>query len=109
MELKKYRVKIADGSVKCIEAYNIHDAISKARIEFGALPNEINSDIVKRTIAVIETCINAAKDSISTIKSDGKTLDWYDVNSSIFDLAKYFEETSENLKSLAGSMVKEEK
>ena len=109
MEQKKYRVKTANGDIKVIEASNIHDAQTKARIQFGALPNDINLDISKKILTIISNCIDELKESTNRIKNESKNLDWMDVNSSIYDLSKYLEQTSSDLKSIAGSMIKESK
>lgn len=109
MEQKKYRVKTANGDIRVIEASNIHDAQTKARIQFGALPNDINSDITKKAVTMINNCLDELKESSDRIKNETKNLDWADANSSIYDLAKYLEQTASDLKSIAGSMIKESK
>lgn len=109
MEQRKYRVKTANGDIKVIEASNIHDATSKARLQFGALPSDINLDITKRTITMINNCLNELKESIAKVKKEAKDLDWIDVNSSIYDLASYLENIASDIKTLAGSMIKEGK
>ena len=108
-ELKWYKVKTAKGETKVIEALNMHDAVTKARIKFGNLPNDINSDISKKVLNLLEDCLTSLKDYSSRIKSESKSFDWCDVNSSIYDLAKYLEDTSSDIKGIAGSMIKEGK
>ena len=108
-ELKWYKVKTAKGESKTIKALSMHDAVTKARIMFGNLPNDINNDISKKILSLLEDCLISIKDYSSRIKSESKSLDWCDVNSSIYDLAKYLEDTSSNIKGIAGSMVKEGK
>lgn len=106
-DLKKYKVKTAKGKEQVIEALNMHDAVTKARVMFGNLPNDINNDISKKILNLLEDCLTSVKDYSNRIKNESKSLDWCDVNSSIYDLARYLEETSSNIKGIAGSMIKE--
>lgn len=104
--LKKYRVKTVDGKVKFIEAKNIHDAQSIARIEIGQLPNEVNLKILEKVLAELQEFIFDTKSDIVKLKSDGKNLDWNSVNQKIKDISKHMTSESTRFNQLAGSMVR---
>lgn len=104
--LKKYRVKTIDGSIRYIEAKNIHDAKSKARIEIGQLPNEVNLKIVKKVLVELQDLIDSINEKHTSVKQAGKDLDWDITHKIIKDISNMLIDESTSLSQLAGSMVK---
>lgn len=104
--LKKYRVKTVDGQIRFVMAKNIHDAKSKARLEVGQLPNEVNLKIVKRALAEFQEIIDTLTSMDTKLKQSGKDLEWNLTNSQLKEISKYLEEKSTSISQLAGSMVR---
>lgn len=104
--LKKYRIKSSDGNTKIIYARNMHDAKSKARIEFGQLPNDINLKIVKKVLENLQDTFSYLKDETDKLKNGSKDLNWNEVYSDIKNISDYLKNNSLLFLELAGSMVK---
>jgi septation ring formation regulator EzrA len=104
--LKKYRVKTVDGKVHIIEAKNIHDAQSKARLDIGQLPNDINLKIVDKVLAELQNDLYSIKEVARNLKNESKNLNWDEVHTSIKELSEHMMKQSTSLKQLAGSMAK---
>lgn len=106
MSLKKFRVTKANGEVVIIEAVNMEDAISKARSQFGQLPNDINDKIVSDLVYNLTALMRKLGESISEIKHHSKEMEWTEIYRVANKLSEDAVLASNDIKSLVGSMVK---
>lgn len=106
MSLKKFRVTKANGDVVIIEAANMEDAISKARSQFGQLPNDINDKIVSDLVYNLTALMRKLGESITEIKHHNKEVEWTEIYNIANKLSEDAVLASNDIKSLVGSMVK---
>lgn len=104
--MKKYRVTKPDGTHVIIEALNMEDAITKARAQFGKLPNDINNEILNEVSTVLSALGSQLDEASSHIRDSKKSLCWEDAYKSVKDLSKRLADTSEAISKKVGSMVK---
>ena len=104
--LKKYRVKTIDGGSQIVLAKNIHDAKSKARIELGQLPNEVNLRIVNKVLDILNTSMIMFNETTNNLKKESKVLNWDEVYTLLKESSERMLKTADDFKELAGSMVK---
>lgn len=104
--LRKYRVRTVDGGVRLILAKNMHDAKSKARLEIGQLPNEVNLKILSKVLADLQDLQDTLKQKSINLKTEGKNLNWDEVNQEIKVISEQMNTYVNSFKELAGSMVK---
>lgn len=109
MSLKKFRVGKSDGTSVIIEAKNMEDAITQARSQFGQLPNDINNKITISIISDANSLIRDLGELIVNLKKGCRSLEWEEVYASAHSIMQRLNETSEDIKKLAGSMVKVDK
>lgn len=104
--LKKYRVKTIDNEVKIVLAKNIHDAMSKARLEVGQLPNDVNLKVVSNALTLLQDKINSLKEISDLIKVNSKDYNWDSIYEQLKSLQNDFTNDADTINDLAGSMVK---
>lgn len=109
MSLKRFRVTKSDGSVEIIEANNMDDAISKAKHQFGKLPNDINAEIVEDVISNIKALMTNLGESITQVRASSKELDWEKVYVTVKQMCSSLQDDSDVINKLVGSMVKVDK
>lgn len=106
MTQKKFRVQKADGTTVIIEANNIDDAISKARSQFGQLPNDINNKISISTIEKINSLIGELDYEKELLKKELKVMEWESYYKEAHSISAKLREYADTIDSLVGSMVK---
>lgn len=104
--MKKFAVTLADGNHVIIEAVNLHDAVSKARMQYGQLPNDINAKIVNGMSDNIDAAIEVLRRTKQTIQDSAKNLDWTDVYTSIGAMCDNLQSCASDMHDARGSLVK---
>lgn len=104
--MKKYRVTKSDGTKVIIEANNLEDAVSKARAQFGKLPNDINKEIMSEVSAVLKALNSELIETNTHVLDSKKSLCWDEAYSKVKNISKSLVDAAETISQKAGSMVK---
>lgn len=104
--MKKFAVTLSNGKRVFISAVNLHDAVSKARIQYGQLPNDVNSKIVQDIRDSVNADIQELQRGLETISNAAKTLDWTTVYQAAGTLCSTASSLSEYVDDARGSLVK---
>lgn len=107
--MKKFAVTLADGRREIIEASNLHDAVSKARIQYGQLPNDINAKIVSNISNTIDEVILKLRKTKMSLEESAKELDWNNIYLIASELCNNLEEYASDIHDARGSLVKVDK
>lgn len=107
--MKRFAVTLSDGKREIIEAANMHDAVSKARMQYGQLPNDINTKIVNSISDNLDNIISAFKAAKLLLQDSAKNLDWnavYELTGKVCnDMSSY----ASDIHDARGSLVKVDK
>lgn len=107
--MKKFAVTLADGNRQIIEAANLHDAISKARMQYGQLPNDINAKIVNNISDNIDSMISSLSAIKASLQDSAKNLDWNSVYATAGKTCDSLNAYASDIHDARGSLVKVDK
>lgn len=104
--MKKFAVTLVDGQRVLIDAVNLHDAVSKARIQYGQLPNDVNAKIAQDIKEAVNTDIDKLSKHLSSLLTASENLDWESVYLHAGHLCDVAKDLSEYVDDARGSLIK---